>query len=43
MSSCTAEELPLNQEEEVINLQADGETPGDPPVIIGTTYQPPKK
>lgn len=47
MGSCTAEELPINQEAEIIipidGVEADGDVEGDPPVFGGSTYSPPKK
>lgn len=47
MSSCTAEELPLNVEEEITvpvdEVEADGDVESVPPILGGSTYQPPKK
>lgn len=47
MSSCTAEELPINEEAEIIipvdGIEADGDVEGNPPIFGGSTYQPPKK
>ncbi|WP_026979031.1 hypothetical protein [Flavobacterium tegetincola] len=47
MSSCTAEELPLNEEAEIIvpvdGVEADGDVESVPPILGGSTYQPPKK
>ena len=48
MSSCTAEELPINQEAEIITpidgVEADGDVEGDPVIIIfNPTTTPPKK
>ena len=44
MSSCTAEELPINQEAEIIipidGLEADGDVEGVPVIVVTV---PPKK
>jgi hypothetical protein len=47
VTSCTAEELPVAQDQEIIipidGGEVDGSVDGIPPVLGGSTYQPPKK
>jgi hypothetical protein len=47
MTACTAEELPVAQDQEIIipidGGEVDGSVDGIPPVLGGSTYQPPKK
>lgn len=47
VTSCTAEELPVTQDQEIVlpdeDIVSDGNVDGDPPVVVSNPFQPPKK
>ena len=47
VTSCTAEELPITQDQEIVlpdeDVKADGDVDGDPPVVVSNPFQPSKK
>jgi hypothetical protein len=47
VTSCTAEDLTITQDQEIVlpdeDVKADGDVDGNPPVVVSNPFQPPKK